>query len=239
MSAGGLRRITLEDTLLSPSTQPVPDPKLHALLTRLGEEGWEMWAQWDREVRHDRWHSFVAAEYDRVLAVLTELRRPGMRFLELGSATGIITIMADLLGYDACGIEIDERLVYMAREVAIRYGSRARFATGSFLPQGWAWRPRDGDGRLGTIGEGVSGYLELGVPLDEFDLVYAYPWGGEEAAMLDLLRAHGSPETRLLLHLVSGELRLMHRGRIERAWPAPQGLGTTAPDDRLHPRRSS
>jgi SAM-dependent methyltransferase len=168
----------------------------------------------------------VASDYDRVLPALAELWRPGMRFLELGSATGIITVMADLLGYEACGIEIDERLVHMARDVAVRYQSRARFAAGSFLPQGWVWRPRDGDGRLGTIGEGVSGYLELGVSLDEFDLVYAYPWGGEEETILDLLRAHGAPEARLLLHLVSGELRLMRQGRMERVWPAPQG---TAP----------
>lgn len=177
-----------------------------------------MWARFDRDVRHHRWHSFVPADYDRVLTVLTELRQPGMRFLELGSAMGIITVMADLLGYEACGIEIDERLVRMAREVAVRYESKARFAAGSFLPQGWVWRPRDGDGRLGTIGEGESGYLELGLSLDDFDLVYAYPWGGEEATLLDLFRAHGAPDGHLLLHLVSGELRLLRQGRIERSW---------------------
>jgi SAM-dependent methyltransferase len=188
-----------------------------------------MWARFDREVRHHHWHSFVPADYDRVLSALAELWRPGMRFLELGSATGIVTVMADLLGYDACGIEIDDDLVHMAREVAVRYQSRARFSVGSFLPQGWVWRPRDGDGRLGTIGEGVSGYLELGLPLDEFDLVYAYPWRGEEETMFDLLRAHGAPEARLLLYLVSGELRLMHRRRIERVWPAAGGSGATAP----------
>ncbi len=177
-----------------------------------------MWSHFDREVRHHRWHSFVPADYERVLAVLSELARPGLRFLELGSANGVITVMADLLGYDAYGIEIDEHLVRSARETAARYGSGARFAAGSFLPQGWAWRPRDGDGRLGTVGEGPSGYLDLGMPLDEFDLVYAYPWSGEEAMMLDLFRAHGSSDGRLLLYLVSGELRLMRHGRIERSW---------------------
>lgn len=190
-----------------------------------------MWAHFDREVRHHRWHSFVPADYDRVLEVLTELWRPGMRFLEFGSATGIIAIMADLLGYEAYGIEIDERLVGMARDVAVRYQSGARFVTGSFLPQGWVWRPRDGDGRLGTVGEGLSGYLELGMPLDEFDLVYAYPWGGEEALILDVLRAHGAPEGRVLLQLVSGDLRLMRcDGRVERTWPQP-GRPLPAPPD--------
>jgi hypothetical protein len=214
---------------LSPITQRPHDPPLHVLLTQLGEEGWEMWARFDREVRHHRWHPFVPAEYDRVLAVLRELWRPGLRFLELGSAMGIITVMADLLGYEAYGIEIDERLVQSAREITVRYGSGARFAAGSFLPQGWAWRPRDGDGRLGTIGEGTSGYQGLGMPLDAFDLVYGYPWGGEEAMMLDLVRAHGAPDGRLLLHLCSGELRLMRRGRIERVWAQAERPGHTAP----------
>jgi hypothetical protein len=51
---------------------------------------------------------------------------------------GIITVMADLLGYEAYGIEIAGRLVQSAREITVRYGSSARFAAGSFLPQGWA-----------------------------------------------------------------------------------------------------
>lgn len=187
-----------------------------------------MWSRFDREVRHHRWHSFVPAAYDRVLAVLVEVRRPGLRFLELGSATGIIAVMADLLGYEACGIEIDEGLVRTARETAGRYGSGARFASGSFLPQGWTWCPPDGDGRLGTIDEGPSGYLALGLRLDEFDLVYAYPWSGEEEMLLDLFRAHGGPDARLLLHLVSGELRLMHRDRIERSWPPAEPSGHRA-----------
>lgn len=194
------------------------DPALRHTLARLGEEGWEMWARFDREVRSRRWHPFVPAEYDRVLLALTALRQPGLRFLEFGSATGIVTVMADLLGYDACGIEIDDALVTLARATAVRYSSRARFATGSFLPQGYVWRPRDSDGRLGTVGEGVSGYLKLGTSLEDFDLVFAYPWHGEEAMMLDLLRSHGAPGAGLLLQCVSGEVQLFRKGRLERSW---------------------
>jgi len=46
-----------------------------------------------------------------------------------------------------------------------------------------------GDARMGTIGYGPSAYGELGLALDDFDLVYAYPWGGEEPMMLDLSRS--------------------------------------------------
>ncbi len=197
---------------------PEIDPALGVTLAQLGEEGWEIWAHFDREVRRHRWHSFVPAEYGRVLLALVDLWKPGLRFLEWGSATGIIAIMADLLGYEAHGIELDEELVAISVEMARRYRSAARFTTGSFLPAGYAWRPADGDGRLATVGEGVSGYLKLGHPLEDFDLVYAYPWSGEEAMMHDLMRVQGAPGAGLVIQRDSGEVVLFREGKVERSW---------------------
>lgn len=202
----------------TPDDHPL-DAQVRALIDRLVEEGWEAWARFDREVRLHHWHPFVPAEYDQVLSALVALRRPGSRFLEWGSATGVITVMADLLGYEAYGIELDERLVHEAVETAARFGSSARFAVGSFVPDGYVWRPRDGDGRLGTLGSGASGYLPLGHALDDFDLVFAYPWGGEEEMMLDLMRTHGAPDAGLILQRVSGEVQLVRNGKVTRSWP--------------------
>lgn len=181
-------------------TSPRPDVPNHDRILALIDEGWEIWARFDDSIRRERWHPFVAADYERVLAALLPLRAPGLRFLEWGSATGVITIIADLLGFEAYGIELDSWLVDIARDLAKKYGSTARFVEGSFLPAGYVWRPRDGDARLGTIGEGVSGYAQLGHPLEDFDVVYAYPWGGEEAMMQDLFRQYGRKGARLLLH---------------------------------------
>jgi hypothetical protein len=83
-------------------------------------------------------------------------------------------------------------------------GSGARFAAGSLMPTGYRWRAPDGDGRTGTIGSGVSGYLALGKPLEEFDLVFGYPWDGEAPMMLDLMRRYGSPDARFLLNRPEG-----------------------------------
>ena len=148
-------------------------------------------------------------------AGLQSLRAPGRSFLEWGSATGVITIVADLLGFDACGIELDASLVRVARDLAARSGSGARFAVGSFIPMGWEWRPRNADRRTGTIGRGPSGYLELGRPLSDFDIVYAFPWTGEESLMLDLFRCHAHEDARLLLHSCDSGLRIYRRGFIE------------------------
>lgn len=174
-------------------------PECQARLRSLCEEGWDLWERFDTQVRQHAFHPFVAADYGLVLEALIPLRAPGLKFLEWGSATGVITIMADLLGFQAYGIEIDRDLVDQARALARRTGSRARFAAGSFLPTGYRWRNRGGDDRLGTIGHGESGYLELGMPLEDFDLVFGYPWTGEEPMMLDLMRAYGGTGARLLL----------------------------------------
>jgi hypothetical protein len=175
------------------------DAGVLARLAALEKEGGEIWRRFDREVRRREFHPFVPADYARMLRLLLELRAPGLRFLEWGSATGVITIMADLLGFEAYGIELDPELVEIARALAERFGSGARFAAGSFIPPGYRWTPRTGDGRTGTIGTGVSGYAALGHALDDFDLVYAYPWDGEEPLMHDLLCARGRPGARLVL----------------------------------------
>lgn len=186
---------------------PSLDDALNSRLRALIEEGRDIFHRFDLEVRKRDFHPFVPGDYDRVLAKLLELRAPGLRFLEWGSGTGVITIIADLIGYEAYGIELDPGLVLIARDLAEAYGSRARFAAGSFLPEGYEYRPRHGDARIGTIGRGPSGYLALGHPLDDFDLVYGYPWTGEEPIMRDLMRRHGAARARLLIHGPTDEIK--------------------------------
>jgi hypothetical protein len=180
------------------------EPGLRAQLSKLQAEGYEDWSKFDLEVRRRDWHPFMPANYDNVLRCLIGLRSPGLRFLEWGSANGVITIMADLLGFDACGIEIDGRLVDTARELASRFSSRARFATGSFLPDGYSWRSESGDHRLGTIGYAKAGYEELGIDLEEFDIVFGYPWSGEEPVMHDLMVRRGREDALLLVNTTAG-----------------------------------
>lgn len=180
---------------------PAPiDPALRARLDALRTEGWALWERFDLEVRGREFHPFVAANYDLVLESLIAHRAAGQRFLELGSATGVITIMADLLGFDACGIELDASLVATARTLAEKHGSHARFVAGSFIPAGFDWPPSAGAAWSDTADTGRSAYLELGHALDDFDVVFAYPWGGEAAVMRDLMKRYGRDDALLLLH---------------------------------------
>ncbi len=167
------------------------------------EEGMTLFSEFDRSVREKSFHPFVAADYNVVLETLLHLRESRRSsvptFIELGSGHGVITIMADLLGFDAAGIEIDGSLVSIARDLAKRYESKARFAVGSFLPSGYRWKSESGDNRMGTLGSGPSAYLELGRALDDFEIVYAYPWEGEAPIIRDLARRYANPRAKLIL----------------------------------------
>lgn len=193
---------------------PVVDPALRERLKDLCTEGWAFFERFDREVREREFHSFIASEYEVVLDALIAHRAPGLKFLELGSASGVITIMADLLGYEASGIEIDVTLVVAARALAARFDSKARFVAGSFFPSGFVFRTASGDVRTGTMGAGISAYLELGYALDDFDVVFGYPWGGEEPVMLDLMKRYGNPEGLLLLHGVNDGVKAYRGGKL-------------------------
>lgn len=192
-------------------TLPVLDDALRAKLHALCEAGWTFFEHFDRTVRERGFHSFIASEYEVVQEALVAHRAPGLTFLELGSASGVITIMADLLGYQASGIELDLSLTATSREMAARFGSSARFVNGSFFPSGYTFHGADGEVRTGTMGAGTSGYLELGRALDDFDVVFGYPWGGEEPVLLDLMKRYGNPESLLLMHSVNDGV-LAYRG---------------------------
>jgi hypothetical protein len=189
------------------------DVALRARLDAVCDDGWALWESFDRDVRTPRFHPFVPADYDTVRAVLLRLAATERRFLEWGAASGVITIMADVIGFDASGIELDAALVASARALALRHGSGARFVAGSFLPTGYRWRSSDGDDRTGTIGEGESGYLQLGRALDEFDVVFGYPWDGEAPIMKDVMRRYGRPGALLLLYDATVGVRGYRDGR--------------------------
>jgi SAM-dependent methyltransferase len=195
------------------SLQVEMDAVLSSRLTSLREEGQAIWSRFESDVSQLRFHPFVPSDYERVLRTLLTLRGPGLRFLEWGSATGVITIMADLLGFEAYGIEIDPELVDIARALAERSDSDARFAVGSFLPDGYEWMSETGDPRLGTIGRGPSGYPELGRSLKDFDLVFAFPWEGETPIMHDVMRRRGGSGARFLLYHAREGVQVYRRGK--------------------------
>ena len=198
---------------------PPVDDALATRLRHVCDEGWTLFEAFEATVREHDFHPFIPAEYEVVCDALVLHRAPGARFLEWGSATGVITIMASLLGFEASGIELDGQLVSTARAFNDRVGASARFARGSFIPAGYRW---PGGQHLGedTTGVGDSGYQQLGMALDDFDVVFGYPWKGEAPKMLDLMQQHGRRNGLLLLHDIHAGVRAYRNGREVAAGPS-------------------
>jgi hypothetical protein len=157
--------------------------KMPDSVERLLEEARTAWRELPASYR-EAGSAWSQADPLVVYGELRRLHKSGRRFLEWGSGIGTITVMADLMGLSAWGIESDARLVEAARSLAQRLGSGATFACGSFVPAGSG--PAQSDEYL-TAG-GPDGHAELGKRPDEFDVIYVYPAPWHVDYCLDLFR---------------------------------------------------
>src|SRR4051812_35859688 len=103
--------------------------------------------------------AFVPSDYPGAYRLLRALADSptirGHRFCEWGSGFGVVTCLAALVGFDACGIEVAGELVGEARKLAEDYDLAAEFVCGSFVPRGgearvyrageYAWMTTEGD----------------------------------------------------------------------------------------------
>jgi SAM-dependent methyltransferase len=171
---------------IEPSREPLP-PAVAAFLGAAQ-------ARIDRHFaapEHRTGIGFVPCDHEAVFRALKALARaqPDLRrFLEWGSGFGVVTGLAAMLGLEACGIEIDARLVMESRALLAAQGLRAAVAHGSFMPADFAVRQRLVDDETRTVFDAADGYGELERDLDDFDLVFAYPWPTEEELYCDLFR---------------------------------------------------
>jgi len=151
----------------------------------------------ERVVEAGRVLAFVPSDYaaaDRVLRALagSSLVR-GPTFCEWGSGLGAVTGLAGLAGFDAYGIEAAGELVDQARRLADEFRLSAVFAHGSFVPRGGDELARACGACAWLAAGAADGYAELGLAPADLDVVYAYPWPDEEAAVLALFEAYAGP----------------------------------------------
>jgi hypothetical protein len=169
------------------------------ILERLIRAGRDAWLELQQKTG-PRHHLFVPCDHRDAYEALRRLRPRAATFLELGSAAGVVTIMADMLGYEACGIEIDPWLVQRSVELADQFGSGATFAEGSFVPEAYRDAVEDLACDRITVTDGQSAFDELGLELTDFDLVFAYPWPGEEDWLHTMVRRYARPGAILLTY---------------------------------------
>ncbi len=150
-------------------------------------------AEFMRVHRGEGYSSFVPSDFSRVYTALLELRERGLatgdRFCEWGSGVGVVALLANLVGFDAVGIEIEPALVEEAEQLADDYEIAVDFACGSFVPADHEHIvDRHDDAHILDHG-GADGYEPLGLDPDDFDVIYAFPWPGEHHMLEKLFDA--------------------------------------------------
>jgi SAM-dependent methyltransferase len=148
--------------------------------------------------------AFVPSDFELVYRALTAVGASnlaaGRRFLEWGSGIGVITCLATELGFDSVGIEIEQPLVDLAQHLAESHAIECQFVCGSFVPRGLEVHIQSPDDFAWMTTDAQSAYEELGLDPDDFDLIFAYPWPGEEQVIFDLFADCASTGALLLTY---------------------------------------
>lgn len=195
----------------STDSRPIPasvSDQLAAIRSRV-EAFQDCWDQHSAE-------QFVAADYELVQQTLDWIAesqpRIGERFLEWGCGFATVACLADGLGWNAHGIEAHQDLIAQARKTIADWPAKVELFAGNFLP------PRAEqlalDPTLPSLGHGgQSAYQAWGLDLDDFALVYSYPWPGEDLFHEDVFDRHAAVGAMLLMFIGPNEMRLLRKVR--------------------------
>ena len=164
--------------------------------------------------------NFVSSDsvtvYQSLRAIAAAQLAPGNVFCEWGSGFGVATSLAAMLEFSAYGIEVERSLVDAAQALADDFGLGAEFVHGSFIPPGAealvdeAYVECSPDSfRLVT--ESDRAYHDLGLDSYDFDLVFTYPWPGEESVVQRLFERCAAEGALLLTYGQRLSMRLQRK----------------------------
>lgn len=146
------------------------------------------------------WDLFVPSDFVPVWRTLQEVPRGSGFFLEWGSGLGTVALMAAALGFTAYGIDINAELVEQSREIAARHDLTAHFVVGTFFPAWYEDNPQAYDEDMRSYAAGEDGYDKLGLGLEDMDVIYVFPWPGEEAVLHDIFERGARPGSHLIIN---------------------------------------
>ncbi len=123
----------------------------------------------------------------------------------------MVASLAAMLGYDACGIEIEESLVEESRRLAEDFELPVEFVHGSFVPRGAEDRVHKSGTYSWLTTEGDYAYDDLDSEISDLDVVFAYPWPDEEAVVCDLFEEFAGEGALLATYHSNSEFRLSRK----------------------------
>jgi hypothetical protein len=163
----------------------------------------------DRKLRLARYiPSDPLAVYAALAVIIRDDLAPGNNFCEWGSGFGVATCLATMLGYDAVGIEMDPVLHRESIKLAKDFEIRCEFSCGDFVPSGFEFRSDDKRTAGGLVESSLlpsqeqfrDSFFDDAYPIDDFDVIYSYPWPGEAAMLEDLFDSAAAEDTLLVTY---------------------------------------
>ncbi len=156
--------------------------------------------------------------YHALRAIAEANLAPGTWLCEWGSGFGVVASLAAMLGFKACGIEIERGLIDASRTLADDFGLPVEFVHGSFVPSGaeayaeeaYVEKATDNNAEW-LVTDADDAYDELGLDPDGFDVVFAYPWPGEENLIESLFEKYAAEEALLLMYNQFNSVRLLRK----------------------------
>jgi hypothetical protein len=154
----------------------------------------------------ERWQEpivgFVPSDFAKLWPALAALQEqalaPGRRFCEWGCGFGVVAGLAARLGFEAHGIEIERDLVAGARALLAAHAIDVKLACGSFIPPGGDALAKIRAEMAWLITGGPDGHALLQREPEEWDVVFAYPWPGEEHVVDRLFDRFAAPGALLV-----------------------------------------
>ena len=123
----------------------------------------------------------------------------------------MVTCLAAMLEFDACGIEIEEELVAAAQQLADDFTLPIQFIRGSFIPDGSGHCFLTDDGFVWLNTDDPSGWKDLDLDPADFDVIFAYPWPDEDEVVGTLFECHARVGALLLTYHDGGTIRLRRK----------------------------
>lgn len=192
-------------------TDRVPVPELVASQLRSLRGRIEAFQDcWDQH----RAEQFVAADYELVYQALCWINESqligGRRFLEWGCGFAAVSCLADHLQWNVYAIEAHPDLIPQAKRTVADWSARVELFAGNFLPPGA--EELSADPTLPSLGHaGRCAYKDWELELDDFSLVYSYPWPGEDEFHEEVFDAYAQIGAMLLMFIGPNEMRLWRK----------------------------
>ena len=160
-------------------------------------------------------HSFVPSDFPLVYGALRHVAdehlAAGPRFCEWGSGVGAVACLAAMVGFAACGIEFESDLVELSIQLARHHHLEVRFYCGNLVPHDGQRIAEEADEFEWLAVGGPSSYDQMDLEIDDFDVVFAYPWPGEERVIERLFERFASDGALLMTYNGAEGVRLFRR----------------------------